>query len=103
MGSEREGMQAKVDRVFIGAGCNRVVNNVSWGASDLVAFGAQNAVAIFCPKVPLFLPFVLKKSYVLYCGYTSRFSVINFFLVGFFFLLNFCWADCTDFDYTSRS
>ncbi|GLT69201.1 hypothetical protein SLA2020_413700 [Shorea laevis] len=41
---------AEVRRVFIGAGCNRVVNNVSWGACDLVAFGAQNAVAIFCPK-----------------------------------------------------
>ncbi|KAJ7943101.1 elongator complex protein 2 [Quillaja saponaria] len=36
--------------VFIGAGCNRIVNNVSWGACDLVSFGAQNAVAIFCPK-----------------------------------------------------
>lgn len=44
-------MQVKVERVFIGAGCNRIVNNVSWGASDLVAFGAQNAVAIFCPKI----------------------------------------------------
>ncbi|XP_059457637.1 elongator complex protein 2 isoform X1 [Corylus avellana] len=41
---------AEARRVFIGAGCNRVVNNVSWGACDLVAFGAQNAVAIFCPK-----------------------------------------------------
>ncbi|PIA63732.1 hypothetical protein AQUCO_00201226v1 [Aquilegia coerulea] len=40
----------EVKRVFIGAGCNRIVNNVSWGASGLVAFGAQNAVAIFCPK-----------------------------------------------------
>lgn len=40
----------EVERVFIGAGCNRVVNNVSWGASGLVSFGAQNAVAIFCPK-----------------------------------------------------
>lgn len=39
-----------VERVFIGAGCNRVFNNVSWGACDLVAFGAQNAVSIFCPK-----------------------------------------------------
>lgn len=43
-------MVAKIDRVFIGAGCNRIVNNVSWGACDLVSFGAQNAVAIFCPK-----------------------------------------------------
>lgn len=42
----------EVESVFIGAGCNRIVNNVSWGASDLVSFGAQNAVAIFCPKVP---------------------------------------------------
>ncbi|MED6130952.1 Elongator subunit elp2, variant 2 [Stylosanthes scabra] len=39
-----------VKRVFIGAGCNRIVNNVSWGASGFVAFGAHNAVAIFCPK-----------------------------------------------------
>lgn len=45
------GMEVK--KVFIGAGCNRVVNNVSWGACDLVAFGAQSAVAIFSPKVPL--------------------------------------------------
>ncbi|XP_002526286.2 elongator complex protein 2 isoform X2 [Ricinus communis] len=42
--------EVEVKRVFIGAGCNRVVNNVSWGASDLVSFGAQNAVSIFCPK-----------------------------------------------------
>ncbi|PON34199.1 Guanine nucleotide-binding protein, beta subunit [Parasponia andersonii] len=40
----------EVKRAFIGAGCNRIVNNVSWGASDLVAFGAQNAVVIFSPK-----------------------------------------------------
>ncbi|XP_072979268.1 elongator complex protein 2 [Typha angustifolia] len=40
----------EVNRVFIGAGCNRIVNNVSWGPSGLVAFGAQNAVAIFCPE-----------------------------------------------------
>ncbi|RYR16108.1 hypothetical protein Ahy_B04g073063 isoform A [Arachis hypogaea] len=39
-----------VKRVFIGAGCNRIVNNVSWGASGFVSFGAHNAVAIFCPK-----------------------------------------------------
>ncbi|CAH9062156.1 unnamed protein product [Cuscuta epithymum] len=44
------GMQVGVERVFIGAGCNRIVNNVSWGASGLVSFGAQNAVAIFCPE-----------------------------------------------------
>lgn len=45
---------AEVKRVFIGAGCNRIVNNVSWGASGLVSFGAHNAVAIFCPKVTPF-------------------------------------------------
>ncbi|KAL6646091.1 hypothetical protein ACP70R_017699 [Stipagrostis hirtigluma subsp. patula] len=39
----------EVESVFIGAGCNRVVNNVSWGACGLVAFGAQNAVALFDP------------------------------------------------------
>ncbi|KAG5388057.1 hypothetical protein IGI04_029598, partial [Brassica rapa subsp. trilocularis] len=42
--------EASAKRVFIGAGCNKVVNNVSWGSSGLVSFGAQNAVAIFCPK-----------------------------------------------------
>ncbi|CAI9096128.1 OLC1v1032208C1 [Oldenlandia corymbosa var. corymbosa] len=51
MGSKSDGVEAKVERVFIGAGCNRVVNNVSWGACDLVSFGAQNALAIFCPKI----------------------------------------------------
>ncbi|KAK8958675.1 Elongator complex protein 2 [Platanthera guangdongensis] len=45
-----EGGDVEVERLFIGAGCNRVVNNVSWGPSGLVAFGAQNAVAIFCPE-----------------------------------------------------
>lgn len=44
------GSEVGVKRVFIGAGCNRIVNNVSWGACDLVAFGAHNAVAIFDPK-----------------------------------------------------
>ncbi|GAV75750.1 WD40 domain-containing protein [Cephalotus follicularis] len=39
-----------VKGVFIGAGCNRTVNNVSWGACGFVSFGAQNGVAIFCPK-----------------------------------------------------
>ncbi|KAL5722010.1 Elongator subunit elp2 [Ranunculus cassubicifolius] len=43
-------VSGSAQRVFIGAGCNRIVNNVSWGASGLIAFGAQNAVAIFCPK-----------------------------------------------------
>jgi elongator complex protein 2 len=45
----------EVERVFIGAGCNRVVNNVSWGACGLVSFGAQNAVALFSPLVRLLL------------------------------------------------
>lgn len=45
---DEEGVEVK--RVFIGAGCNRIVNNVSWGACDLVSFGSQNAVSIFCPK-----------------------------------------------------
>ncbi|WCJ24465.1 Elongator complex protein 2 [Euphorbia peplus] len=46
--TESNGVEVK--RQFIGAGCNRVVNNVSWGASGLVSFGAQNSVAIFCPQ-----------------------------------------------------
>jgi elongator complex protein 2 len=45
----------EVERVFIGAGCNRVVNNVSWGTCGLVAFGAQNAVTLFSPLVRLLL------------------------------------------------
>lgn len=48
-----ENTEVEAKRVFIGAGCNRVVNNVSWGASGLVSFGTQNAVAVFCPKVSL--------------------------------------------------
>lgn len=39
-----------VERVFIGGGCNRIVNNVSWGASGFISFGSQNAVSIFCPQ-----------------------------------------------------
>ncbi|KAG0524708.1 hypothetical protein BDA96_07G234800 [Sorghum bicolor] len=48
-GAHREGRGVEARRVFIGAGCNRVVNNVSWGACGLVAFGTQNAVALFSP------------------------------------------------------
>lgn len=44
-------MCLEVEGLFIGAGCNRVVNNVSWGAGGLVAFGAQNAAALFSPEV----------------------------------------------------
>ncbi|KAH6763057.1 elongator protein 2 [Perilla frutescens var. hirtella] len=50
MDSDGRGMTVEAERLFIGAGCNRIVNNVSWGACDLLSFGAQNAVAIFCPK-----------------------------------------------------
>ncbi|GMN38645.1 hypothetical protein TIFTF001_007862 [Ficus carica] len=47
-GGDDDGVEVK--RAFIGAGCNRIVNNVSFSASDLVALGSQNAVAIFSPK-----------------------------------------------------
>uniref|UniRef100_A0A1D1Y0D5 Elongator complex protein 2 n=1 Tax=Anthurium amnicola TaxID=1678845 RepID=A0A1D1Y0D5_9ARAE len=47
-GSSMEVLDVK--SVFIGAGCNRVVNNVSWGPSGLVSFGVQNAVALFHPQ-----------------------------------------------------
>ncbi|XP_073049967.1 elongator complex protein 2 [Primulina eburnea] len=50
MASDGDSRQVGVRKLFIGAGCNRIVNNVSWGACDLVSFGAQNSVAIFCPK-----------------------------------------------------
>lgn len=56
-GARGEGGGVEARRVFIGAGCNRVVNNVSWGACGLVAFGAQNAVALFSPQVRHFVPY----------------------------------------------
>lgn len=71
MASKSDGMGVEVSRVFIGAGCNRIVNNVSWGACDLVSFGAQNAVAIFCPKV-LVLVLVL---FTLFKSFFSAFFV----------------------------
>ncbi|KAK6931542.1 WD40 repeat [Dillenia turbinata] len=58
-----------VERVFIGAGCNRIVNNVSWGACDLVAFGAQNAVSIFCPKSAQILTTLSGHKAVVNCTY----------------------------------
>lgn len=48
-------MRLEVEGLFVGAGCNRIVHNVSWGIGDLVAFGAQNAVALFFPEVINFL------------------------------------------------
>ncbi|PWA82673.1 elongator protein 2 [Artemisia annua] len=42
--------KADVERVFIGSGCNRIVNNVSWGSSGFVSYGSQNAVTIFNPQ-----------------------------------------------------
>lgn len=81
----------EVKRVFIGAGCNRIVNNVSWGASDLVAFGAQNAVAIFCPKVSSFSGFTPH--------FCSHFFPSLFFPLELspFFLINFSLIVCLNF------
>ena len=80
------GMEVK--KVFIGAGCNRVVNNVSWGACDLVAFGAQNAVAIFSPKVPLSSSFHSINTHLLIYHQTDLFLSFVFWAVfqKFFFL-----------------
>nr|ATB19569.1 putative ATELP2 [Cupressus duclouxiana] len=50
MDEERSFDNIDVHGIFIGAGCNRVVNTVAWGPSGLVAFGAHNAVAIFQPQ-----------------------------------------------------
>ncbi|KAH9300080.1 hypothetical protein KI387_011663, partial [Taxus chinensis] len=50
MDKDRSFNSVNVDRLFIGAGCNRIVNTVAWGPSGLVAFGAHNAVAIFQPQ-----------------------------------------------------
>ncbi|CAH8337648.1 unnamed protein product [Eruca vesicaria subsp. sativa] len=73
--SEKTEVEAK--RVFIGAGCNRVVNNVSWGASGLVSFGAQNAVAVFCPKTAQILTTLPGHKASVNCTYwlpSSKFS-----------------------------
>ncbi|KAI5064155.1 hypothetical protein GOP47_0020825 [Adiantum capillus-veneris] len=45
----------EVDRMevyasFVSCGCNRCVNAAAWGPSNLVAFAAHNAVAIFSPQ-----------------------------------------------------
>ncbi|KNA10485.1 hypothetical protein SOVF_143980 [Spinacia oleracea] len=67
----------EVSRAFIGAGCNRIVNNVSWGASNLVAFGANNAVAIFCPQTAQILTTLPGHKAAVNCTYwlpTSKFS-----------------------------
>ncbi|KAM0953126.1 putative transcription factor WD40-like family [Dioscorea sansibarensis] len=61
--------RVEVERVFIGAGCNRIVNNVSWGPSGLVAFGAQSAVAIFCPKSAQILTTLPGHKAVVNCTY----------------------------------
>lgn len=69
------------ERVFVGAGCNRIVNNVSWGQSGLVAFGAQNAVAIFCPQVT-FSDSFLYEGYLLFY---KRCLLCSLFIYVFFF------------------
>lgn len=68
--------EVEVKRVFIGAGCNRIVNNVSWGASGLLSFGAHNAVAIFCPKVPFSLFLLLHSPFIF------DFLIFLFFFLG---------------------
>ena len=35
----------------LGAGCNRVVNALDWGAAGLLAYAAHNAVMIYDPEV----------------------------------------------------
>ena len=93
------GMEVK--KVFIGAGCNRVVNNVSWGACDLVAFGAQNAVAIFSPKVPLSSSFHSINTHLPIYHQTDLFLSFVFWAVFQFFFYFF--ADCTDSDNSTGS
>ncbi|KMS97309.1 hypothetical protein BVRB_6g156340 [Beta vulgaris subsp. vulgaris] len=70
-------MKYEVERGFIGAGCNRIVNNVSWGASNFVAFGAHNAVAIFCPQRAQILTTLPGHKAAVNCTYwlpTSKFA-----------------------------
>ncbi|OIW06952.1 hypothetical protein TanjilG_18340 [Lupinus angustifolius] len=59
----------EVKRVFTGVGCNRIVNNVSWGASGFVSFGAHNAVAIFSPKSAQILTTLPGHNAVVNCTY----------------------------------
>ncbi|XP_074574276.1 elongator complex protein 2 [Curcuma longa] len=60
-------MALSVEPAFVGAGCNRIVNNVSWGPSGLVAFGAQNAVAVFCPQSAQILTTLPRHKAVVNC------------------------------------
>lgn len=73
-------MVVGAERVFIGAGCNRIVNNVSWGSCDLLSFGAQNAVAIFSPKV--YFWFFQLLLLILYC-FILYLSLIYIFIYLF--------------------
>ncbi|KAL1556648.1 elongator complex protein 2-like [Salvia divinorum] len=43
-------MTVEVERAFIGAGCNRIVHNFSWGACDLISFGAQKISCHILPQ-----------------------------------------------------
>ncbi|XP_022957139.1 uncharacterized protein LOC111458611 [Cucurbita moschata] len=92
------GDEVEVNGAFIGAGCNIMVNNVPWGACDLVAFGAQNAVAIaiFSPKVPR----KSKDALPLSIFHNRRNAGLRFLFV----LLNFRISQSrTNFDDTFRS
>ena len=75
-GSHREGRAVEARRVFIGAGCNRVVTNVSWGACGLVAFGTQNAVALFSPLVCRLAP----SPFSISCGFSYLISISQLFV-----------------------
>jgi hypothetical protein len=42
---------ASVRLEHVGAGCNRVVNALHWGACGLLAYAAHNAVVVYHPEV----------------------------------------------------
>ncbi|XP_024542072.1 elongator complex protein 2 isoform X1 [Selaginella moellendorffii] len=41
---------ARVEAVFVSAGCNKTVKAAAWGRCDLVAFATHSSVGIFSPK-----------------------------------------------------
>jgi elongator complex protein 2 len=46
-------MNGAVDLEFVSVGCNKVAHCVHWGRNNLVAFGANNFVAIYNPAVSI--------------------------------------------------
>ncbi|CAF2105869.1 unnamed protein product [Brassica oleracea] len=87
VGKDRSGSNDRSE-----TGCNREVNNNSWGASGLVSFGAQNAVAIFCPKTAQILTTLPGHKASVNCTHwlpSSKFAFKGSFFSFFFLFLSY--------------